>query len=87
MFSAIVSELSGPGLSPAWGHCVDVFLDKALYFHSSWLVFIILLVKQCALITNCYFLSLGDISRICHKLHLIRSQILSTLSKYCPSLK
>ena len=32
MFSAIVSELSGPGLSPAWGHCVDVFLDKTLLF-------------------------------------------------------
>ena len=32
MVSALDSELSGPGLSPGWGHCV-VFLGKTLYFH------------------------------------------------------
>ena len=29
------SRLSGPGLSPGWGHCV-VFLDKTLNSHSAW---------------------------------------------------
>ena len=34
MVSALVSRLSGPGLSPGQGHCV-VFLSKTLYFHSA----------------------------------------------------
>ena len=34
MVSALDSGLSGPGLSPGWGHCV-VFLGKTLYFHSA----------------------------------------------------
>ena len=34
MVSALVSGLSGPGLSPGWGHCV-VFLGKTLYSHSA----------------------------------------------------
>ena len=32
MVSALVSESSGPGWSPALGHCV-VFLGKTLYSH------------------------------------------------------
>ena len=32
MVCALDSRLSGPGLSPGWGHCV-VFLGKTLYFH------------------------------------------------------
>ena len=32
--SALDSGLSGPGLSPGWGHCV-VFLGKTLYSHSA----------------------------------------------------
>ena len=34
MVSALVSGLSGPGLSPGRGHCV-VFLGKTLYSHSA----------------------------------------------------
>jgi len=34
MVSALVSGLSGPGLSPGWGHCVE-FLGKTLYSHSA----------------------------------------------------
>ena len=34
MAGALDSGLSGPGLSPVWGHCV-VFLGKTLYSHSS----------------------------------------------------
>ena len=34
MVSALDSGLSGPVLSPGWGHCV-VFLGKTLYSHSA----------------------------------------------------
>ena len=34
MVSELDSRLSGPGLSPGWGHCV-VFLGKTLYSHSA----------------------------------------------------
>ena len=34
MVSALASGFSGPGSSPARGHCV-VFLDRTLYFHSA----------------------------------------------------
>ena len=34
MAGALDSGLSGPGLSPVWGHCV-VFLGKKLYSHSA----------------------------------------------------
>ena len=42
---------------PWLGYGANVLLEKTLYLHSAWLVFIILLVKQCVLIiTDCYFL-------------------------------
>ena len=34
MVGALVSELSGLGWSPGWGHCV-VFLDKTLRSHNA----------------------------------------------------
>ena len=34
MVTAFDSSLSGPGLSPGWGHCV-VLLGKTLYSHSA----------------------------------------------------
>ena len=34
MAGALDSGLSGPGLSPVWGHCV-VLLGKKLYSHSA----------------------------------------------------
>jgi len=34
MISALVSGLSGLGLSPCWEHCV-VFLDKVFYSHTA----------------------------------------------------
>ena len=34
MVSTLVSELSDPGSSPGWGHCV-VFLGKTLNSHSA----------------------------------------------------
>ena len=34
LVSALNSRVSGPGLSPGWGHCV-VFLGKTLHSHSA----------------------------------------------------
>jgi len=34
MVSALISRLSGPGLSPGWGHCI-VFLGQTLYPRSA----------------------------------------------------
>ena len=34
MVSVLTPDLSGPGSSPSWGHCV-VFLGKTLHSHSA----------------------------------------------------